>query len=226
MSDLQPLNYAPTPPMHRRGSFRRWFYAIVLLAIIAPGWWWAPLAWRRTRVLYWQQKCIAYTAQPDQVIYDQASKTCVLSSAWSHFYTIISPPGSRSDGTLFLHQMQKPNGERRLVVAEVDETNFNYQIAPPNFKIEVWTHVFKLGTFTEQPAEVSSYDRNHVVIGSTGYGTILNATKVYAAAADPADPTHFTFRTSDQNGGHIYDGWLQNDESVAIGERINFSTKK
>jgi len=212
-----PLNYAPPPPMHRRKIFRRWIALVVALAVAASSWWWGPIASTRVQLMYWQHQCMVYTPTTNQLIYDQGSRVGQTAAAWSKFYGILSPPGFRSDGTLFLHEMRKQNGERRLVAVDVDLTNFNHAITPENMRIEAWARVFKLGSVTQQPIEVySGYDRN---VASSGFGTILDGTTIYAGKPDPSQPDHFTFRTSDQNGQYLYDGWLQDDDRVVIEQR-------
>jgi hypothetical protein len=203
MSDTPQLNYAPPPPMHYRRSFRRWVYGVVLLGLVVSGWWWVPPAWRRAELLYWQHQCLGYAPAADQVAYeeDYAIKPGpAVPTPWSKFYYLYSWPGALSTGTLFVHRMQKPDGEVRLVALDiVDYLGQKYTDA----------RVFVPGNLFANPMEFD----NPVPYFPA------DKSKVFAGRIDPTDPTHFTVKTLEDGREQTYDGWLQNDERIVFGER-------
>ena len=65
-----PLEYAPPPPK-RRKVIRRLVLLLLLLSVAAPAVYHRKRIWHQGRVLYWQHKCLTYTAPVDQVVYDE-----------------------------------------------------------------------------------------------------------------------------------------------------------
>jgi hypothetical protein len=63
------LDYAPASPK-RRKWLRRGIVLAIILACTGAAWRWGPAAWRQGRIRYWQHECIAYTAGPDVVAYE------------------------------------------------------------------------------------------------------------------------------------------------------------
>lgn len=63
------LDYAAKPnPWQKRG---RWAGRLLLLAgLIFAGWRWGPPVWQKAMLLYWQRRCMAYSAPPDTVVYE------------------------------------------------------------------------------------------------------------------------------------------------------------
>jgi hypothetical protein len=146
MSSRSPLEYAPTPAQRWRISARA-ILASVFAALVVSGWWWAPPTWRRMQLLYWQHRCLEYQPANDQVVYDPKSAAPAHPpAAWSNFYSIYSPPGFRSAGTVFLHELQKPNGDRRLVAVDLDL----YSLGPT---LVAYPRVFIPGSLFESPKE-------------------------------------------------------------------------
>src|SRR5438105_10681008 len=66
----RPLNYAAASRRGRRWQTRSIIFAI-LLVLGGVGWRWGTVARRQAQVLYWQRKCLTYTATADQVVYDE-----------------------------------------------------------------------------------------------------------------------------------------------------------
>src|SRR5688572_19197667 len=98
---------------------------MLLLLAAASAMWWLPLVWHRAQILYWQSRCATYSAPEGTVVVSGASMYAELMAAatqpssrapglvvkeWARFYELISPPGLSSDGTLFVHVMQRPSG--------------------------------------------------------------------------------------------------------------------
>ncbi len=137
---------------------------------------------------------------------------------WLKFYNLYSPPGAASDGTVFLHEMRKPNGDTRLVAVDVliGKTTIDPLCASS-------TRVFKPATLFHPPEETNShYNEQTFQFPLRGHGNC----QVYFGAVDPSEPTHFTIRAIVDNQPVFYDGWLQNDESVIYSERKSRADEK
>src|SRR3954454_9414678 len=78
------LDYAPPKPHRRRRLVRGLALLLLAVAAVAVGWRWGPAAWRRAELLYWQRQCLAYTAPPAQVVYeeDPARVQALLADGW------------------------------------------------------------------------------------------------------------------------------------------------
>jgi len=216
MSEIPKLNYAPRPPMYRRRVFRWWFYVVVLFGVAASGWWWVPPARRRVELLYWQHRCLVYTPPTDQVIYDLRISSGVIPEEWTKFYTLFSPPGFWSDGTIFMHEMKKPNGQSRLVVLDLFFFKTDARLVP-----EIRARVLKPGNAFRPPVQANRYDPDCDL--ESDY---IGPSKIFAGILDPADASHLTIRVTAAAKDVIYDGWLQNDDSVTIGRRKSPTTRK
>src|SRR5207302_434407 len=82
-----------------------------------------PVAAHRARLMYWQNRCLTYSP-PSGVWVTPKQKHVVRD--WTAFYALLSPPGLKSDGTIFLHERRTPSGKRRLVSADVIYGTGNY----------------------------------------------------------------------------------------------------
>ena len=211
MSSPPSLNYAPPPPMYQRKGFRNFIAMVLMLCIGASSYWWAPIAVKHVELLYWEHRCLTYTPAAGQIIFDKDSHTGQIPAAWTTFYSILSPPGGRSDGTIFLHEMRKQNGERRLVAVDVLSLNLSADASHSNSVVGVFAHVFHLGTLSHQPLE-HCYSLNLV-------RTIPPCSQIFSGQPDPIHADHFTFYTNDPVGQTQYDGWLRDDDFVVIEPR-------
>ena len=203
MSSPSPLNYAPGLPLHRRRVLLIWMASLVVLAAAVSARWWEPPAWRHFQILYWQHRCMVYNGPANQLIFNSARSIHIIPREWSNFYSAFSPPGFVSQGTVFLHEMKKPNGQKRLV--SVDCTLWQFGL------IHGLSRVFVPGTAFRLPRELTTHD-------DFRFENTADL-KVCAGIIDPADSSHFSFREQSGNCEIIYDGWLQNDETIVIGQR-------
>ena len=203
MSDTPQLNYAPPPPMHFRRSFRRWVYLVVSLMLIVSGWWWIPPAWRRVELLYWQRQCLNYEPPVGQIVADSQSHLSVSPLPWRRFYTLLSPPGFNSAGTVFLHEMKRSDGARRLVAVELTKY-------PDGIELDF--RVFFPGNALRSPAEIiNSWAGSTIFPGKFNY-------KAIAGQLDPADRSHFTFELILDGERQIENGWLTQYDTVEFAE--------
>jgi hypothetical protein len=203
------LEYAPPAPWHRRrGARRAMIFATLLLAGLTA-WRIGPQAWRHTQLLYWQNKCMNYTAPADQVVFSANDGSKVVPKEWTRFYELLSPPGQFSMGTVFLHERVAPNGNRRLVgvdVGSMADSSLQYTFLYPRS--------FVPGTAFSAPVVRSHLDV--AVLSNT-----FESDKYYAGQLDESDKSHFTLRLVRGQSETIIDGWLKDDDGVLLEARTS-----
>jgi hypothetical protein len=222
------LPYAPSGP--RKLPLRRLSLTALALAILSCLlYFWKPIS-ARVALLTWQRECLRYLPAPDEIAYTnypdgqeflKIDKTFrrynrtdpdVYRScpAWAKFGECLAGP-KRLDSAgyfyrpdiIFLHRRQSPSGEPRLTVV----------YAPIGASIGY--DVLKIGSLTSPPQRLK---RSRGV--TTGY-TILNRRgedplRVYMGEPDPSEASHFTIRYETDSGNGVIDGWLRDDDSVAL----------
>jgi hypothetical protein len=200
------LEYAPLAPWHRRRGARRAMILATLLLAGLSAWRFAPGAWRHAQLLYWQDKCMNYTAPADQVVFSATDGSKLVPEEWTRFYELLSPPGQFSMGTVFLHERIAPNGNRRLVgvdVSSMADSSLQFTFLYPR--------AFVPGTAFSAPANCS-----HV---SGGWIHFFESDKYYAGQVDDSDKSHFTLRLLRGQSETIIDGWLKDDDLVLLEAR-------
>src|SRR5687768_14248102 len=109
------LEYAEAPAWHRRRGVRRVVLLVVLAGCVLASAKWLGAGWGHAKLLYWQGKCLGYAAPAGKVI-DGQGKGSV--KEWEEFYALLSPPGRRAAPVVFLGEMRRRDGGRRLVAVE------------------------------------------------------------------------------------------------------------
>ncbi len=211
MSSSTPLNYAPPPPLHQRRAFGRWLLITFLLGIGAICVWWGPAIWTRLQLLYWQHRCMVYLPPNGQIAMAADSKGVISQSIpaeWTRFYSLLSPPGFSSDGTVFLHELKKHDGQRRLVVVDVVILDRKTDGVLPFARVII-------------PGDLTTLPKEKPLSGATDRLTLVGPKRltIYAGSIDPGDSSRFIFRANVQGKEIIYDGWLRDDDAVVINQR-------
>lgn len=210
MSAPTPLNYAPPPPVHQRRVFRRMTLVVCLFAFVASGWWWAPPAWRRIQLLNWQHRCMQFSSDPSQKAFDLATNTNAVPVQWTTFYSMYSPPGFRSFGTLFLGEMKNPDGHPRLVALDLtDPWSAQHEGPTASAAPEVQFREFIPGDLFNSPHELMPEHGRECLFGLPGGEGNLNT--VMKARRDPNDPTHLQFNYIIGGLKYSIDCWLGKD---------------
>lgn len=124
---------------------------------------------------------------------------------WNQFYSYFSPPGLKSDGTVFLHERTSPAGHHRLIAVDL----YDIQSAPTQImcfaRVIDLGGIFITGDQRPQPSEgmfTLPLPNPHCLI--------------FAGTPDPADPSHFTFTISTGSDQRTIDGWLRDDDRVVM----------
>jgi len=203
-----PLHYAALPPWYRR----KWFYRIItglaVLPLVCASVLWAPAAVRHFRLIYWQSRCMQYTPAPGQVVnvYSNSGDNDVP-IAWSRLYSMLSPPGLRSRGTLYLGWLKRPDGARRLVAIDT----VTWSVSGQTHHIGLLCRVI-VPAGPMRPARLRpGLNQPRFVIIDLGPDS-----QVRFGVRDPQDPTHLTIEYWHDGRHYFIDGWLRNDDSVLL----------
>jgi hypothetical protein len=220
MSTPSPLDYAPRPPMHQRRIFRLIIGTFLFVAVLASGWFWMPSLWWQIELLYWEHECLAYVQASGQLVYDSASGRSLIPHEWEVFYSKYSYPGMRSDGTIFLGKLISPNGNRRLVAVDIADT---YNLIGAK---RAYPRVFQVNGISL--TLVHPNQKSAEFLGWIGSSMMPNSKteklQVFSGQIDSKDPSHVVFATRLDGRPKDFDVWLQNDDTVVIGERKGPST--
>src|SRR5262249_20853157 len=156
-------------------------------------------ALRRVELYGLQRQCLLHKPARD------ASAIGVVPDCWFRFYAKLSPPGLVSQGTVFLHEMKTPAGQRRMVAVDLVRACVNsrggYDAVP---------RVFTLGSPMHLPRELRC---------RTSWFSFSGDVRVDVAELDPSDLSHFTFRYSKDGQESFVDGWLSDDDTITLEHR-------
>jgi hypothetical protein len=209
------IDYAPAPPWHRRKTATRILIGVAVVLALGLVWRAKPIIVRQVRLLYLQGKCLEYNAPKDEVLITAASARLPgkVPPEWSQFYTLLSPPGLQSGGTLFLHKRVSPKGNRRLIAVDFDN-GYTANLRSASYSCAV--RVIKPGFGVTAPSEN---------VQPSPFGTMHGFPdgKIIAGTPDPNDLSHFTIESILTLDGvtrrRITDGWLRDDDTVLLESR-------
>jgi hypothetical protein len=201
------INYAPSVPRARR-LVRRYWLRTALLVLLASAYWWAPPAWRRVQLVYWYDRCLAHQPPLGTVVQNDgppsANNTAYVPDAWRRFYTLLSPPGFQSNGTVFLGGRRTPTGRKVLVAVDLAEA-FRASAANTGDTQVFHVRAFEHGGLPSGPKQF---------LDAQPSVSLLPVVRFLAGQPDPADPTHFTIMLDVTGGTAVIDGWVREDRVV------------
>ncbi len=205
----KPLDYAPGAPVRRKSLIRRiTAICLVLLVLGVAGLLW-PAVSKRARLYYWGAQCARWTSDTGQLAgsFSQGqSDRMSVPVAWINFYSLLSPPGLASRGTLLLHKLRSPGGTERLVGIDL------YTLQNSAGVILLSIRSIDPGTFLHPPADVAKASATAVLVSDSAATTV----RVFCARLDPSDSAHFSFDYSVDNNDFTRDGWLLDDGTVKL----------
>jgi hypothetical protein len=179
--------------------------AVVLLAVavLAPL---APHVLHRARLVYWQNRALAYAPPPGHVVYDDAAETERRPAAWDRLRPLMFTTPSRAVATPFVGAMRSANGPPRLVAIELFDRFANTQV-------RLGGNVIARGTLVQPPPTVD------FARGVTIAHARPERLRVWAGRVDPADPSHVTIEFEADGRLGWVDGWLNGDDELVLSVR-------
>ena len=209
MDAVNPLNYAPRPRVAQR--FWRWVYRLIFVAaIVVAAFQWGSGLWRDVQSIYWEQKCLHFTQPPNHVVLELNQLSVIHSEVClsrNRFMGFGKNANTVSDGTIFLHEMRRPDGTRCLVSLTFP-LNFLYAVGGfrlqyLEWNVSLWPQMTKW---------------NYLTV-TTGSGTQVNHWKFFAGQPDANNPSHFTFEFELNGTRRTCDAWLNNDGQLIVSRR-------
>jgi hypothetical protein len=205
------LEYAPRPPMYRRKRFRRVVIVSSVLFAVAS-YFWGPGVWHRVQIMYWQNRCLNYTARPNHVVLEMTGDGHEQSdpedSPWTHYAQLTNGP---KESPAFLHEMHRPDGAARLVVVGAFHGGlFGDDLA---FHAGILSHA----SFARPMAWCGEGESSLLATGFRPF-------KVFAGQLDPANPSHLTIDYELDGRRFIMDGWLDNNDQLSLDYRVKDAT--
>lgn len=231
----KPLQYSPRPGwLHRKSPIRRLVWGGMFL-IAAALYFRGPDIWRQAQLIYYQRLCLGQTLSVGRIVYEERSgdarqlatqsqyRSTPAGGAyyfdldWACFNALLAPPGIAPNATLYLHQRRTPGGQSRLVAVELLTVRSIGTARALDFSVRV----IEPG-YLSPPRDLSA-----------GAGLILgrvivsaqSALRLYAGQSDPDNTSHFVIEYQENDGRHrTIDGWLREDDTVALEPRDTPST--
>jgi hypothetical protein len=210
--DERILDYGVTPFRQRR-FYRRLVRAILFLGIVAAVLVLIPTGLVWIRYLYWQQRCLNYTAPPDQLVFHSTGgrqgeiySLCVPEEQF--WYNGGDDGGGFPACGIFVHAMRRPDGTKCLV-------ELNLGTPEVSGSISELLHNLYYGVWTVSPIARLAH------LGLADFPTIngVDKWKIYAGQPDPSNPSHFTFDFESNARRHTCDAWLNNSNQLVLSVR-------
>lgn len=190
------LEYEPARRSQSRAWARRVMLIVAVCAAVIVAVRLGPHALRMYELNRLQNRCLDYRpdSQPALTIDRSTGKISGhVPPAWSQFYAMMSPPGLKSNGTLFLGRMHTPEGLERLVAVDLNATMHSVTLA---------VRMFEPGSLMRAPREMQLTVFDQTDIKVSGVSTFGQGVR------DPSDSSHFT-------AGAI-EGWITGDRTFVI----------
>jgi hypothetical protein len=206
------LQYAPPPPLRQRRVVRRVLLILALVALVGAGVYYFPQAREQALIYACQRRCMGYQPPANQVVFDDdpvraagllsdprygttagGTTAFLVPRPWADLYAHLSPPGLKSNGTVFLGAMTTADGRRRLIAIDLTVNNASRS----KDSVLLMARVIEPGNPVRRPRLLSTYGAEFLHYELKG--------PVTPGQVDPQDPTHVVLFN-----GKV-DGWLQGD---------------
>jgi hypothetical protein len=215
------LGYARPSPIYRRRAFNLCLVIAGVVAGVLMGMWRGPLLWHRIELLYWQHRCmVANPADGGTVATDFGGTVSSYAgdAAFHRFYGLLSPPGDRGTPIVFVHEVRTPDGRSRLVAVQASTLDLGMNVGEESSKsltVCFQSRVFSPGGLGHRPTEVLTRSPGSAM------AELVRPTRVNAGRVDPSDASHFSFDGTFGDDRFVVDGWLRDDDTVALQFRRN-----
>jgi hypothetical protein len=207
MEAAKPLNYAPKPSATRRTQ--RWALRVLaIFLVLAVATLWIRSGWSTLREIYWERACLRFLQPPGHIVFEINRGTVLHDEICVPESKFLSARVQMRTGSIFLHELRRPDGTRRLVLVNFEpwwptDANGVFRVMYLSWEVSV----------VPKPS-----DWSYIVVPA-GSGTQLTHWKFFAGQPDPADLSHFTFEYEVDGTRHTCDAWLKNDGKLVISQR-------
>jgi hypothetical protein len=212
MDAVNPLNYARKPPPASR--IMLWLYRVIFIgAMLAVLVFWGPGLWRWGNFLYWQHRCMIYRQSPAHLVLETSNCNILYSEFCPPLNSMQRYLDDRTadDGTVFLHEMQTPSGERRLVLLSISSfSQLAYDANMLRLEYREWSAAVNPQLLKSDEATFAGLESPFIS---------KRHWKFFAAQPDTADPSHFTFDYDLDGARHTCDAWLKDDGQLIVSQR-------
>ena len=238
--DRLQLDYAPAPPRYRAG-LRRYFLGLILVAFAIVAVRCLPELIQRARLVWLQRQCFDEAHPLEGVVFDtrvgslpgmHRSDPAFVQGSFATNDTPIAyvgrvptrwqkyAPAINCIGTVFLGKMCSSAGHRRLVAVDLVASNSLPNTRAVYWKFSVMTEgTLSNGTwqqYTSEPATMDWFPTNDFEFETADS---LREVSVRAGKIDPDHPDHFTIDVNVGSKLLVLDGWLRDDEMIALVRR-------
>jgi hypothetical protein len=228
-----PLEYAPAQPVRRRRRLRRAIYALIVLSAGIALWRAGPPFVRQVRYVYWQSRCMSFTAPADFVAYEEApSRAAALLALPGHRRVtmpvgpvaiwpvgFVPPPLARLQvrwtSMAFVHGRTTPAGRNRLVVLgyqlQANAELARHRAGSAGRVIELYGSGKTTATLIPG-SELDGLAHHKLCLVLSGQDVL----RLFWGQPDSDHADHFTigYRLNDQPG--TIDGWLKDDGQLEL----------
>jgi hypothetical protein len=238
MSDPPPnpqLEYSPSLRGRPKHPMRWVWITLIAVPVLVFSPRWVPAIWRHAQLLAAQRACAQYTLHPDRVVYesDHAAAAALLKKdtsyepvqietwpntevagrvapEWRTFHRLHPAARPGTHGTVFMHELRRPDGTARLVF--VDALAIAMSRMRPNILLCV--RVLRPASLISPPAEVTQPP-----VSTFPTSLAYSDSRLFAGQIDAADPSHFTIAYVSRSQLGVIDGYLRDDDSVKLEPR-------
>ena len=237
--EVRQIDYEPRPLSHRRQRLGRLgTFIILMLSLSAAGYKAAPRFWRHAKLLYWQHEAMIFQPPDRQVVYDDdpahyrklldsgefdeltgsysGSTAIRLEPTWYEFADLsLADDRVVMSATLFLHELRNGKGESRLVEIEGGIPRWVLDGPLPagsRQSFALWCRVMRPAGVFSDPRELSM---TPFQVQCDSYSP-TDRLKWYAGHVDPNDTSHLTIDYELNGNSFTVDGWLRDDDTVAL----------
>ncbi|MCC7351941.1 MAG: hypothetical protein IT446_15380 [Phycisphaerales bacterium] len=229
------LQYSPPPNVSKRRPLTRHLLLGGIFLVVVALYFRGEEIWRQAQLVYYQHQCQNHLQAADQAVYEErpdgarrlVDRLQYLSSPagaayyfdpdWADFNALLAPPGVAPNPTLYLHQRQTPDGRNRLVAVELLTVRSIGAARALDFSVRV----IEPG-YLSPPKDLSA--GSGLVLGRVIVSS-QSALRLFAGQNDPDNPSHFIIEYQEDDSRHrTIDGWLRDDDTVALEPRDTPST--
>ena len=230
------LDYAPASrlPWYRRQRLHRRLIALGLLVALSALAWRGPALWRQAHDWLLIRRCLSFHMPTEKLVFDgDPTRARALVAADPDYrseidrdHDVNNPVASyapslwlslmsRLDNTssnfhlapplVFMHERTTPQGKRFLVLLRYTGT-VSFEGGPTThlFTVDLIDPTLKLTTNNVRTYQSSMLWITH------------HFSRLYYAAPDSLDASHFSFRYETEEGAGTIDAWLRNDHELKM----------